>query len=112
MRSFPHHTNRRWTSPWYGLRGGAWPGSTRQARPVGTLRPMSERRCDRPDCSRPASASLSYRYADGSVWVGDLDVNDPSLLHLCSVHADRLLVPKGWELIDLRTLGAPTEAVA
>ncbi|MBI2168768.1 MAG: DUF3499 family protein [Actinobacteria bacterium] len=59
-------------------------------------------RCNRPDCSRPASASLSYRYDDSSVWVGDLTADDESQHRLCAPHAERLRVPLGWELIDLR----------
>lgn len=70
------------------------------------------RRCDRPDCSRPASASLSYRYADRAVWVGALTPDDHSQHHLCESHADRLRVPVGWELIDLRLELTPGEAVA
>lgn len=38
--------------------------------------------------------------------------DDESQHHLCASHADRLLVPVGWELIDLRVVGTPSEAVA
>ncbi|HVM39805.1 MAG TPA: DUF3499 family protein, partial [Acidimicrobiia bacterium] len=65
---------------------------------------MSVRRCDRPDCARPASASLSYRYDERSVWVGDL-VTDDAQHCLCAPHADRLRVPVGWALNDLRAVG-------
>lgn len=75
---------------------------------------MSVRRCDRPDCSRPASASLSYRYAEQRVWVGTLEPAEGESQHcLCGAHADRLRVPEGWELVDLRAdVLAAIEAVA
>ena len=70
------------------------------------------RRCNRPDCSRAASASLSYRYEDRAVWIGALSADGESQHALCAPHADRLLVPVGWELIDLRAVIARDEAVA
>jgi hypothetical protein len=60
------------------------------------------RRCDRPDCSRPAAASLSYRHEERTVWVGDLVPDDRAQHHLCAPHSHRLTVPVGWELVDLR----------
>lgn len=85
------------------------PGSTDPAIPYEA---MGVQRCDRPDCSRPAAASLSYRYAESAVWVGELTPDDHSMHHLCESHADRLRVPQGWELIDLRSLGGSAQAVA
>jgi len=55
---------------------------------------------------------LSYRYEERSVWIGSLTANDESQHRLCSPHADRLLVPVGWELIDLRVVVTSGEAVA
>lgn len=72
---------------------------------------MEAERCARPDCSRPAAASLSYRYADRAVWVGELLPHDDSQHHLCGAHADRLRVPRGWDLVDLRA-SSLDEAVA
>jgi hypothetical protein len=69
------------------------------------------RRCDRPDCSRPAAASLSYRYEEQAVWVGNL-LPDDSQHHLCAPHADRLKVPIGWQLIDLRVDPLASESFA
>lgn len=76
---------------------------------------MTVCRCDRPDCSRPASVSLSYRYAEQAVWIGDLLPETEVQHRMCGAHAERLKVPQGWELIDLRTVTVlPTrdEAVA
>lgn len=69
-------------------------------------------RCDRPDCSRPASTSLSYRHEDKAVWIGALTPEDEPQHRMCGPHADRLRVPRGWDLIDLRAVAAPDEAVA
>jgi len=68
-------------------------------------------RCDRPDCSRPASASLSYRHDERTVWIGGL-TPDETQHRMCGPHADRLCVPVGWELIDLRAVPVANEAVA
>lgn len=76
---------------------------------------MSMERCTRPDCSRPATATISYRYDERSVWLGPLDATG-SRLHLCGAHAERFSVPLGWELTDLRAAVLPfsplDEAVA
>lgn len=62
------------------------------------------RSCRRPTCPWPATASLSYRYATGQVWLLDLSpVSDPSLYDLCGTHADATTVPRGWERVDERT---------
>ena len=34
--------------------------------------PAVSRSCARPGCGRPAVATLSYAYADGTVWLEDL----------------------------------------
>lgn len=61
------------------------------------------RSCARPGCGRPAVATLSYAYADGVVWLEDLaDEAHPMIHDLCSLHADGVRVPRGWELQDGR----------
>jgi hypothetical protein len=61
------------------------------------------RSCARPGCDRPAVATLSYAYADGVVWLEDLAVEAHPMVHdLCAAHADRVRVPRGWELRDQR----------
>ena len=55
------------------------------------------RSCDRPVCSGPATASLTYDYAGRCAWLDDLDDEyDPHAYDLCADHADRLTVPRGW----------------
>lgn len=62
------------------------------------------RSCRRPGCGWSATASLSFRYATGQVWLLDLSSSpDPSLYDLCTSHADTLTVPRGWERVDERT---------
>lgn len=61
------------------------------------------RRCARPDCHDPASTTLSYDYATSTVWIGHLtDERHPMNHDLCERHADRLSVPRGWQLRDRR----------
>lgn len=68
------------------------------------------RLCSRPDCARPAAATLEYGYADQTVWVLDLaPERDPNRYDLCAAHAGRLRVPHGWVLVDER---AAVRAVA
>ena len=63
------------------------------------------RSCSKTACRWPAAASLSYRYATRQVWLLDLaPTTDPSLYDLCPHHADALVVPKGWERVDDRTV--------
>lgn len=65
------------------------------------------RRCRRPTCHWPATASLSYRYATSQVWLLDLTpAPDPSLYDLCATHADATTVPRGWERVDERVVRA------
>lgn len=70
------------------------------------------RSCRRPGCGWPATASLSFRYATGQVWLQDLSPTpDPSLYDLCASHADTQTVPRGWEQVDERTPGAHEVAI-
>ena len=63
------------------------------------------RSCSKTACRWPAAASLSYRYATRQVWLLDLAATrDPSLYDLCPHHADALVVPKGWDRVDDRTV--------
>lgn len=63
------------------------------------------RSCSKTACRWPAAASLSYRYATRQVWLLDLaPTTDPSLYDLCPHHADAMVVPKGWERVDDRTV--------
>ena len=67
-------------------------------------RRSTSRVCARPYCSTAASATMSYSYDSGSVWLDDLTVDGHPMVHdLCSLHADSVSVPKGWRLVDRRS---------
>jgi hypothetical protein len=60
----------------------------------------SVRRCSRTGCTNPAVATLTYAYADSTAVVGPLATYaEPHSYDLCEVHALRLTVPKGWEVV-------------
>lgn len=61
-----------------------------------------ERRCDKPNCGKPAAANFTFRYETSEVWVGDLVEPHPSRYDLCHAHAEQLTAPRGWQLIDDR----------
>lgn len=64
------------------------------------------RTCARPGCSKDAVATLSYAYADSTVWLEDLSPEAHPMVHdLCRMHADAVRVPRGWELRDERSTG-------
>lgn len=72
------------------LIGGRYPG------------PMA-RRCARPDCSQAASTTLAYEYETSTVELGPLsDEAHPMTHDMCEAHADRMSVPRGWQLRDRR----------
>lgn len=61
------------------------------------------RRCARPDCHETAATTLAYDYATSTVWLDRLsDECHPMTHDLCERHADRLSVPRGWQLRDRR----------
>lgn len=63
------------------------------------------RRCSRNACRWPASASLTYAYAQKVVWIEDLvQEPHPAAYDLCAAHAERLAVPVGWDKQDLRVV--------
>lgn len=67
-----------------------------------------ERVCVRPHCNEPATAVLSMDYGAGTVWLDDIDgERPPSSYDVCSTHADRQTVPKGWTLDDRRRAARP-----
>lgn len=42
---------------------------------------------------------MSYAYADGIVWVDELDTESHPMTHdLCGEHASRITPPRGWDL--------------
>ncbi len=62
----------------------------------------SMRRCSRSVCSEAAVATLTYVYADSTAVLGPLALYaEPHCYDLCAEHADRLTVPRGWEVLRL-----------
>lgn len=56
--------------------------------------------CSRTGCLLPAVATLTYAYSDSTAVVGPLaTASEPHSYDLCEVHAIRLTVPKGWEVV-------------
>ena len=67
--------------------------------------PGGVRKCSRNACRWPASASLTFAYAQKVVWIEDLiDQPHPAAYDLCAAHAERLQVPIGWRKEDLRVV--------
>lgn len=61
------------------------------------------RQCSRTGCAERATATFSYQYGQSLVWLNHLlDERDPHSYDLCERHANRLAVPSGWTLEDLR----------
>ncbi|WP_307081538.1 DUF3499 domain-containing protein [Arthrobacter agilis] len=70
----------------------------------------SLRQCSRSACQRPAMATLTYVYADSTAVLGPLATYaEPHTYDLCAVHAERLTVPRGWEVVRLTLPDAPPE---
>jgi hypothetical protein len=60
------------------------------------------RRCSKPECQRPADATLTYVYADSTAVLGPLATYaEPHCYDLCSLHGDRMTAPRGWEIVRL-----------
>lgn len=60
----------------------------------------SVRRCSKPECVKPAVATLTYVYAESTAVVGPLAAySEPHSYDLCELHATRLTVPRGWEVL-------------
>ena len=69
------------------------------------------RRCSRSGCTNPAVATLTFAYADSTAVVGPLaTAAEPHSYDLCSVHAQGLTAPKGWEVVRPdEELSTPTQ---
>lgn len=60
------------------------------------------RRCSRAGCTQPATATLTYVYADSTAVLGPLATYaEPHCYDLCSAHAERLTAPRGWDVVRL-----------
>ena len=72
---------------------------------------MSARRCSRPACKQVALYTLTYVYRDSTAVLGPLAAYvEPHCYDLCGAHADRLTVPRGWEVVRLPAVPAEQEA--
>lgn len=56
----------------------------------------------RPGCDRDAAARLTYDTVVCQVWLDDLAERTGRNQEICSLHAQRLTVPRGWMLSDRR----------
>ena len=64
---------------------------------------MRQRPCSRPSCAGQAIATLTYVYADSTAVLGPLATHaEPHCYDLCERHADKLVAPRGWELVRLQ----------
>lgn len=73
---------------------------------VGTLR-----NCSRSACRQEAVATLTYVYADSTAVLGPLATYaEPHCYDLCELHAQRLTVPRGWNVLRLELPGRPRVA--
>ncbi|MEE1619950.1 DUF3499 domain-containing protein [Zafaria sp. Z1313] len=62
----------------------------------------SIRLCSRSACRQPAIATLTYVYADSTAVLGPLATfAEPHCYDLCAAHAERLTVPRGWDVVRL-----------
>ena len=72
---------------------------------------MSSRQCSRPACKQVALFTLTYVYRDSSAVLGPLAAyTEPHCYDLCAAHANRLTVPRGWEVVRLPAGPAEQEA--
>lgn len=60
------------------------------------------RQCTKTGCRRSAVATLTYVYAEQTAVLGPLATYaEPHTYDLCADHAERLTVPRGWEVVRL-----------
>ena len=60
------------------------------------------RQCSKTGCTGAAVATLTYVYRDSTVVLGPLATYaEPHTYDLCAGHAERLTVPRGWEVVRL-----------
>ncbi len=63
------------------------------------------RTCAKMRCDAEPVATVTLRYTDREVLVGDLlPDRDPNLLDLCREHVERMTPPVGWVVHDRRTV--------
>jgi hypothetical protein len=63
---------------------------------------VNSRCCSRTACKQPPVYTLTYVYRDSTAVLGPLAVYvDPHSWDLCEMHAARLVVPRGWDVVRL-----------
>jgi hypothetical protein len=63
---------------------------------------VSPRCCSRMACKRSPVYTLTYMYKESTAVLGPLAAYvDPHSWDLCEMHADRLVVPRGWDVVRL-----------
>ena len=63
---------------------------------------MNSRCCSRTACKKPPLYTLTYVYKDSTAVLGPLaGYSDPHSWDLCEMHAARLVVPRGWDVVRL-----------
>ena len=63
---------------------------------------MNSRCCSRTACKQSPVYTLTYVYKDSTAVLGPLAVYvDPHSWDLCEMHAARLVVPRGWDVVRL-----------
>jgi hypothetical protein len=63
---------------------------------------VTTRCCSRTACKKPPVYTLTYVYRDSTAVLGPLAVAvDPHSWDLCEMHASRLVVPRGWDVVRL-----------
>jgi len=63
---------------------------------------VNSRCCSRTACKQPPVYTLTYVYKDSTAVLGPLAVYvDPHSWDLCEMHAGRLVVPRGWDVVRL-----------
>ena len=61
---------------------------------------MGDRVCGKAQCSRSATATLSYDYPGSLIVIGPLSLErQPGFHDLCQHHVDGLTAPVGWRMI-------------
>ena len=85
---------------------GEWSAAVRRAAAALRVEPRYRaavarlRRCSRSGCTNAAVATLTFAYAESTAVVGPLaTLAEPHSYDLCSVHAQGLTAPKGWEVV-------------
>jgi hypothetical protein len=63
---------------------------------------VNSRCCSRTACKQPPVYTLTYVYRDSTAVLGPLAAYaDPHSWDLCEMHAARLVVPRGWDVVRL-----------